>query len=346
MISVYRVLIHGALKDAVTGQLLRMPFTVQTDRAGVQAKVADEGLFCLAGVAEQVFPEHATQAYNVDVVVHAAGYRDATFTVTVPMAAAYPIGLPDTTLSPHPVSLVGRATSNSGSQLPVANARVVLVDTLPQHPVALRTPLRFSHGAGVTVQARTLNAAPLVGPAKQLAEPARSGSPVLMLNNRQGLVAGQIVQIGAARLLEHGLIVNVPATPADLTLPGTIILRDELVRSAPAGAPVQLFTPGGVVGPSRHLVHAADAGDGMLLLDGVLGAIPASAVIEVVDGLQIEYRAPDVLTDADGYYRLDGVGHVASLRAQCSQGASTSPVLTCVIDYAQPNNELSFQLSP
>lgn len=338
--TVYWALITGAVVDGAAGGDFRHDFTVTPDLPGMTVRTIDGGLYCLAGYPEQVFPNLATMGYTVALTIAAQGYRGVSLPVPVPQNSAFPVGAPITPLRPLPVRVQGRVVDDA-SRAPLPGAMVRTDDSPgPPHVVSLRGPLHFAHPAGTAVREQPFSNA---GPAKQLAVAAAGSSATVTLTNRAGLAPGGILRLGSAEPREFGIIASLAATPANPALPGDVALTALLGRSLPAGADVQPVTPG-AAGTVRHLVADADAGDGLVLLDGPLNV----ATVAVADAApaRVEYGSTGVLTDAQGFYALDGVGHVARVGLIVSAPAHLSDTIPVVIDYSQAVSVVDCRLKP
>ncbi|MFQ5857714.1 MAG: hypothetical protein ACE5LU_19075 [Anaerolineae bacterium] len=345
---VYRALIAGMVRDEVTGEPPRTKYAVRVGRGDLHAKTLDGGLFCIAGYPEQVFPDLSTTGYLVELVITAPGYRGASLLVNIPPNTTFPVDAGDVSLRRPPVRVQGRVVDNTTDRNPIADAKILIVDDpsppapLTEHVVALRTPLHFEHAGGVTVRLRQLTPA---GPPKQLGADALAGSRTLTLKDRIGVAVNDVLRIGPEIRVEYAVIESLAPQPADPTQPGNVTLRSALNRSFPVNTEVQKVTPG-AIGTVRTLVQEADAGDGVLILDDVLNV----DTIEVVDPTpeQVEYHALGALTDAEGFYRLDGVGRVRTVHLDASAtGFTTLPKpIPWTINYEQPVNVVSFRLSP
>ncbi|MFQ5813112.1 MAG: hypothetical protein ACE5I2_07980 [Anaerolineae bacterium] len=141
------------------------------------------------------------------------------------------------------------------------------------------------------------------------------------------------------------MIESLAPAPADPTQPGDVTLRGALNRSFPATTEVQKVTLG-AIGTTRSLAREADAGDGLLILDGVLDV----DTIEIADPTPelVEYHALGALTDAEGFYQLNGIGRVRTvhLDARATGFAALAMPVPWTITYRQSVNIINFRLSP
>jgi hypothetical protein len=207
-----------------------------------------------------------------------------------------------------------------------------LVSSATPGLLLLRAPLGLAHAKGVTVNARALTPA---GPARQLKLAASRGDSVITLDSSGGLVAGGILRIGTDVASEIAVI-SVAGPGAD-----QVTLSGPLVSSHPVAAPIQALAPGVPTG-STTLARDADADDGVLMLAGPL----AGASVELADGARREYRDLGALSDADGFYHLDGVTGAAALDLRALASGFGDVTRTVAIAYDNAVKLVGFRLSP
>jgi len=325
---VYQALVTGAIVNEVTGLPLRSQFAVAVDLPNGQTRAMEGGFFVVSGHGAQVFPDLATKSYSLNLTITADGYRPAIIAVTIPIAASLPVALPFVNLRPLTLRLQGRVVKES-DRTPIAGASVVCTTA---KVLALRTPSYFDHAALITVNARSLNPG---GAAKQLTGDARSGSTILTLNSTVGLAGGQVLRIGSDVKNDFGIIDTVGPGPAQVTL------KYGLGQTYAAGTAVQGVTPG-IVSGSAHLMRDANVGDGVMLLDAPL----ATDAVEIQDGTHLEYHAVNAISDAAGYYRLNGIGGVSALDLKASAGGFTDLAISYALAYGEPINIVDFRLLP
>lgn len=333
----YEALAFGRVVDEVTQEPLAAGFRVAVDRADVQIKTMADGWFVISGAAERIFPNPNIVSFPIGITCSANGFIDRSFTMVIPSSVPVTVEL-----RPNPIRVQGRVM---GTVLgaPIPGARVVLVDDpnlmVPptEHLLALRSPVQFSHEAGVTVRASTM---PPVAPARILVAPAVAGTPVITIESRNGIAVGDVLAFGADRS-EYSVVAAVAMFPANLSLPGDVTLRGALQKSYPIGTAVQKTNPTpGLL--TAHLAHPAARGDGLLILDGVVN-VPAVQIADTVPA-NVEYQNVGALTDADGYYRLDGIGRVRELFLQAESGGQTF-IRPWTIRFGQPVNSVDFRLN-
>jgi hypothetical protein len=337
--TTYLALVTGSVVDEVSGGTPVVPVAIRAVRSGtglalpqIQPVTLVNGSYCLAGYADQVFPD-TTQSYQVDITASASGYVGPTVTVTIPPNPHYPVEAGQLVLQPTPVGLRGRVT-RLVDRRPVSGALVQTVDdpvTPPsEHVVALRGPLNFAHPATIGLNPTPVQPLAAVGGVKHLFTGSGSG-PVLQLDDRTGLQPGDVVAVGAGSV-ELGRIQSLG--PGISVTPGDVTLDTSLAATYAAGTPLQGYR---ISGAPLHLKRDAFAGDGLVLLDATL----SDGAIEIADvqTTHVERQVVGALSDADGYYAFRGLGRVPSMLLRASAGALHSPSnVAWTIAYGQPIN--------
>jgi hypothetical protein len=132
---------------------------------------------------------------------------------------------------------------------------------------------------------------------------------------------------------EYGVVAAV-----DLVL-HVVTLEHALHRSYAAGAVVRGVTTG--AGAATTTTRSVDAGDGLLLL----GA-PLTGTAVAIGGAPVEYHDLGAISDANGFWAVDGVGGVrgVTFRAAAAPFADLDVPLT--LDYGNAVNPLGFRLKP
>jgi len=340
LVTRFEVIFVGSVLDEISGASVSGSFTVTVDREDLVCRTVSGGRFCVAADIRAVFPDLTVPCPPIRLSVQAAGYREKSIAISFPANPIFPVTLAALAMRRLPVRLQGRVNQNTVTHPPIPGARIIA--TAPGVQMALvRAPVHFDHAMGITVQPRTLNAL-VLPPARRLAAPLSAGETRLLINNRQNLIVGQILQIGSQSSGQYSRISTISPTPADLTQPGEIALEVAPNRSFPRDTPVDVFDLG-IVGPGAHLVRSADGGDGLIQLDGPL----AAATIEIVDPAHpTEYHALGALTDGNGYYACDGICGVPALDMKAVAAGFVTPLgpVTRILDYNQPTNIVDFRL--
>jgi hypothetical protein len=332
----FRLLFSGRATDAVAGEPIATGLEIEGERFGLLLKVAADGFFAGGGLPEEVFPNLAAQPHDVDVVLSAPGFRPLAQTLHFAAGTALPVDLGDFELSRLPVRLQGRITEVAGDHDPIGAAEVRL--TTPR-ALALRAPLAFDHAVGTPVRRCDLTAA---GPAKALTREARLGETRIGLTNRAGLALGGVLRLGPAHRYTFAIIDDLPPQPADHNQPGEAGLSAPLPRSFPDGAPVRSIA----VNPHPEVAaispREAVAGEGLLVVDVPLAA--AAVAIEPLASPLLEYAVVDAVADAEGFYRIDGINHLADLAFVASAAGFLDRPGVVRLDYDQAVNTLDFRL--
>jgi hypothetical protein len=333
----YWAVITGGATDEIFPTLAAPGFAVELERSDMATKALPNGLYALTGYPAQSFPHLATTSYTVDYVLTAPGFRDLPVTVTIPVAAIFPVSAPATAMRRLPVRIQGRVVSNT-TRLPIGGASIVSIDPTPPpgvHTTALRSPLYFAHASGATIQ--TVTIAPAASGV--LTQPVVGGDQVLNLSVRTGLSVNSIVRLssGTGALLEYAVVDHLG--PGAASAPGQVFLRNGLNCSyAVAGTAVD-FVAATPVGGAAALSADADAGDGILL-----ASVLFSGTVAIETGTALaEFHGVGALSGSDGYYGLDGMGRVQQLFLQATQGALKSNV-DWFVEYDQPLNLVDFRL--
>ena len=323
------------------------PIRVDVDWPHLWATTPGDGTVCVAGHAGLAFPLLATTAYDVPIVVHVEGGVDIAVVVHIPIAATLPVPIVMPPLRRATVRVQGRVVERANPAAGIGGARVVAVDdpsppvAIVDHALVLRTPLRFPHDSLTPVRVRTLAPA---GATFAIDENAAPGDDTVTLDNRTGLAAGALLRIGDETSFEFAVIRGLPPLPANPALPGPVRLWGALLRGATRGTTVRMV-PLGAVGTVTSLARASTRGDGLVFVADQL----EDPAIEVVDANadHIEYAAVGAIADAQGYYRVDGIGRMRTCFFRASHPAWADSLPTpCSIDLDRPVTLLNFRLKP
>jgi hypothetical protein len=347
--TVYQALISGRVIDETSGLPIPPVYTITATRHGIgrampeiAIRVMDGGFYCLSGYLEHVFPPVPPVVYQVDIAVTAPSYRSASVTVVIPLGATFPIPVPDVLLRPLPVRLQGRVTRASDGS-PLAGALVTLVDDphpagpLTGHIIALRYPLGSAHSGPGGPAAAVMPMGPQGG-LRNLTANASAGTIVVQLNDRTGLIPGDVLYLGSMVRGDGPFAELAVPSPPVVAVPGAVELTSPLPHDVANGTTVQGFTP---AGPMTPLAIAAAAGDGLILTQALITPI-AVAVIDP-GGAATEYRLVGAVADSAGYYRLDGIGRVATVFVSASIGALAAGPIPWTLVYGQPVNVIDLQ---
>jgi hypothetical protein len=290
--------------------------------------MAEGALVAGTAYVERVFPDLATKAYTVNVAVVAPGYQSGILTANIPIAATLPVGVAALVMRRLPTRLQGRVVKAS-DRSSIAGATVAAKN---DRTLLLRTPVRASHGLGVTVNSLSFTN---TGPARKVAADALPGEDRVVLDNNGGLGAGDLLQIGS---LPSADIYEISSVGPD---PGLVVLKSKLAASSAANTAAQKVTASAATGTAT-LARSSDAGDGVLVVNPALN----DKGVEIVDGALTEYHWLNAISDTSGYYRANGVAGVRTLELLCSAAAFTTADQPWFPEYSDPVNVVDFRLTP
>ena len=337
-IDVFQALVIGSVIDEATGAAPRS-FTVRADDPSLLPSAHDGGAFCLAGDPDVALADHSVP-HTLTVIIDAEGFREQILSVTVPINPSFPITVPTAVLRRTPIRIQGRVVAlDTGN--PIASAAIIMLDTTPlpppRHAVLFDTPLWRDHAATIAVQGQALT--PVASPVliKTVTADADAGATMLILDDRQGLGPGQVLRIGAAGAYGFAEIATLAAQP------GGVNLVSPLARSARNNDAAAPFALGAPMGPAAKLVDTGFAGEGIVILD----AVPAGDVIVITDPPGVrEYHNLGAISNAEGYYALDGIARLAVLPLQISAAAFITAKTNWSVDWSRTPNLLDWRLHP
>jgi hypothetical protein len=256
----------------------------------------------------------------------------------VPAGAALPVTAAGVDLRPFPVRLEGRVTRSTLNPAPVADAIVRIANRQGQALVSLRTPVHEPHPQGTEVRPITVADN---GTERRLAAPAESDARTVVLDDVSGLT-GRVVAFDWRRELEFARVETVDAASS------TAALSAPLTRAYRRDTRLKQFTVSPGTPPSRSLDRDADAGDGLLVLDGPLDADTAAVQIGNPAAPEVEFAAVGALSDADGFYALDGIGGVETvdLHARATVVSPDGPRFPRTLEYGRRTNVVNLRLAP
>lgn len=322
-----RALIIARVVDAVTTSSglpvpPRTPLIARVDRRGATVRIGRGGTVAVSGRIEQLLPDPAsTASITFTISIRARGYRPHVEPVTIAAGATLPIDLGTIALQPLPVRLEGRVT-REGDRTSVAGASIVArkADKI----VLLRTPVRRDYLPSTQVTALTLTTS---RSAQALTSAVvKGGASAVMLDDARIFAAGDVVRFAGR---EYGVIATVTGNE--------VTLIDPLRHSHAAGTVVAPVTVGAAEATmtTRRDVRAGDA---LLPVDAETDA----TAIEIGG----EYHDTGLLSDADGYFAVDGIAGERTLAlvtiAPDSALSDLESVVT--IDYSKAENPVSVRL--
>jgi hypothetical protein len=336
--TVYWAVITGLATDEIYGDLNAPGFAIVLARKDMKTKALSNGTYAICTYMAQSFPLFPGVGATVDYTLTAPGFRD----LAVSTAIAANADLPAVAISPSamrrlPVRIQGRVVHNTVTRPPIAGALITSVDNaaLPAtHVTALRCPLSFAHTSGAVQEVAI---ASLGG--TTLTQRVVGGDTVLNLNDRTGFTPGAIVRLTSPgeSCVEYGVIGHLG--PGAANTPGQVYLQQPLRQSYPTtGTAVDCVTAT-PTGASGTLSADADAGDGVLLASQLF----KQTISIDSGGPAAEIHEVGAMSDSNGYYRLDGIGRVATISLQVTQGA-LQQTTEWFLEYDQAVNQLDFRL--
>jgi hypothetical protein len=338
---VYWAVITGAVTDESLGDFFSPGFSVQVSRPDLGTKATERGLYAITGYPEISFPKLSSTSYPVDLVLTAPGFRDFALQVTIPVNATFPVPALNVAMRRAPVRIQGRVMKDVTPRIPISGALVKCIDdaSLPtQHTIALRSPLYFPHLINAAIQEVTAQA---FGTA-QLQQAANAGIQVLQLSSRPDMAVHPKAFLRFSTtndvLVEYGTVDHLG--PGALNTPGELFLKNGLNRSyRPLAATKVEFCDPLAGAASGILKIAADAGDGLLIADQMLNV--KTIVVDATSIATVEYHELGAITDGDGYYALNGIGHVKEIFLQVN---SVVPAIPWFVQYDQSVNLVDFRI--
>jgi hypothetical protein len=299
----------------------------------VGAHITDS-ILVLTGRPELALPRLSTADELLHVTLRAAGLPAQDVQVTVPMGSALPYKAPAVALAVPPVVVSGRVSQAVFPHAGIANAMVTVSGAAPAGQLlALRCPLGLAHAVGTVVRVTTL----AIVASTTLAEPAAVGDQTITVASTASITAGTVLGLGPVGTCEHIVVDSVEPVRQ------TVFLRAPVVRSRPPGAVVSVSSAGVPSSPTT-LGATSLAGDGVI----VTAAAVSAQVVEVADAVpdHTEYRLVGVPTDADGYWRVDGVRAIAALQLTVgAAGFTTSGPTAYPLDFSRDPNVIDVELT-
>ena len=357
-----QAIVSARIEDELTLGPLSSPPFARTTFPKVQAKATPDGIGGISGVPEIAFPALQAQSYQIDLRIGARGYLNFERVVTLgPQpgfpAAFAPIDLGVVRMHREATILKGRVTrAVATDKAPVPGAILtmtglwrtappanVVVAADPPNIVSLQPGVYFDRSsAGGAIRSRGL--APVPGDTRTLVEDVLARAIAARVSNRQGIVAGTILEIesGDPSKAEYLTVQSVtaasaPDQPADITLEYGPRMDHRI------GAELRRVTPQ-APGPDNALLTDTVAGDACALAAALNGIAGAQTVEIHGGGAPAEYHRVSLFVttaDADGFYRLPPLNRVAQVQIQADDGVSPFEQVVAP-DYAFYENIVEF----
>lgn len=337
------VFIHGPVLDDAGSVPVTAPFRVTADEPLLTASDHDAG-YALAGDPDVALADH-TIPHVLNLTIEADGFHRRDLVVTVPANPVFPMAGPSALLRRRAVTLRGRVLALQTGN-PIPGAAVTLIGPplpAPQQAVLLTSPLARPLSAAATLQGRNL--VPVVSPVpdKTAGSEAVAGATEIVLDDRQGLAAGQLLRLGPPERVHFAEIAAVPPTPPNPAAPGPVVLTAPLARSVRRNDIATPFTLGANVGPLCHPVGETLAGEGVILLD----AQPAGDVLRIVDPPNpVAYHATGATAGPDGSYVIAGIARLPAPVFRAAAAGFTSQTRIWPVRWDAPTSILDWRLAP
>jgi hypothetical protein len=364
--------IQALAKLRITDELTSAPpdadISLEVRENGYTPRVASDGLAGVVGIPQQVIPNLNSQDYFVNLTIAAEGYLTRELRQRIPQDLAFPLHFVpqqlNLALHREPVTISGRTVRVTGNtSAPLAGAQIrltgiwrtappanIIVAPDPPNLIHLQPPLYLDRPA-ITQFLRPRDLSAVAGSDKTLLNDVLPGTDSIRLSDRQGLAAGDILQIDVDQpdLSEFIEIKTVPVTSA-ADQPTVITFNQGLMQSHRRDSVVKqtLPQPPGIL---RSFAVDATIGDTCVFLDNLTGLAAAHEVqITGLPGKDEYHKLTtfSVLSDADGYYRLPPLSRVAQveIHAEKAVGVQTFKVTTTFRpDYHQRENRLDLTLA-
>jgi hypothetical protein len=355
--------VRTRLVDELNGEVISTRVSVKCDQEGFYPRVGADGVAGLAAIPSRVFPELASQAYDVTLTIGAEGYISEDHIAALPADPGFPVSftpadLGNLELHREPIVLRGRTVvANGNTTSPAAGANVSITGywatvppadaVIPADPpnfVSLAPTLYFVRTAATaSLRQREMN--PVAGEDKTLLTPVAAGDSRLRLSDRINLNPADVVWIeaDAPGNSEYAIVASISGAgtedqPADVTLSYPIRLahfEGVLIRRVLPQAP----------GLDNALTRDAIARDACVFLDA-MNDLAAAEVIEIHDGIQPpefhHIQRFDVLSDAEGYYRLPLLSRAAQIELTADDGIHPAISRVYCPDYVHFENIIDF----
>jgi hypothetical protein len=337
------VFVAGPVLDDAGNVAVPAPYRI----TGVEPllKTSDHDLgYALAGDPDVALIDH-TIPHILDLTIEAEGFHRRDLAVTVPVSPVFPIAGPTAFLRRRSVALRGRVFAlQSGN--PVPGAALSLTGPAlppPQRAVLLSSPLARPLSAAATIRGRNLLPVASPVPDKTATVAAAAGDTEILVDDRQGLGAGQILRLGPAERAHFAEIAAVPPTPPNLALPGPVMLTAPLARSVRLNDRATPFALGANAGPLCHPVGETFAGEGIIILD----ALPAGVVLRIIDPPNpAVFHAQGATAGPDGAYVIAGITRLQSPVFRAAAAGFTAQTRTWPVRWDVPTSLLDWRLVP
>lgn len=356
-----QALVIARLRDAVSGAAATGPTRVVGSLPGLSRRVAGDGYAGLVGRPTRVLPGLAGQPETMDVTFSVEGFAPRVETVTFAQDPTFPgtfavADLGELDLHRDPVRLEVKTDELDAANNPVPlPGAVVVVDeasdridqpVAPAPVLGVRVGLSRPRPTGSSVRSTSLTMP--AEPERRLAIGSAPGADVIEVDNRGGLLVGDLVGIDLT-VPERAEWIEVTGItgPVDPLAAATVRLRHPLVHGHAGGDLVRRIVVSGPGGTLSTLTRSALAGDRTLRVNS-LTAVGTGQVVQVVGGVSSpEYRAVALYrgtTNTDGIAVLPPISGLAALGVTATSGGMTASA-TVSLTPPSPVRRLELTLS-
>lgn len=341
-----QAILRARVVDEVTGQPPLAPLAVRTTLRGAMARAGVGGRVGVVGRPAQLFPDVGVALAEADLTVSAPGFLPLAMVASMgAQAADYPASfsapdLGDMSFRRHPTRFAGRVASRSAGPLSAASVTITGVwprlDGIAAAPAAANAMPLLSgayrdRGAGASLQRRNFTLAAQV---KTLARPALAGEDSVVLSDRQGIAAAQVLAIepGDPERVEFVGVTAID-TGSSPDQPARFTLDHPLRRDHNDGVACVRAVPG-AGGGANAMIRPIRAGDVTAWSSGLAGIGAGTTGVELSGGgAPPEYHASQTYaatTGPQGDYRLPPIHRIAHVRLRATHGSQPQPSVAVV----------------
>ncbi len=357
-----QAVVHARMLDEFTGLPMTSRLTVNSPSNDLKPMVTHGGIAGLVGMPGRLYPNLDGAPVNLEMTVSAQRFIPRRLAAALGPIAGFPevfapADFGDVPMHRAATVLRGRVVQIVGSsRLPLAAADVRVVGVWPGFPPAdaepddiIEAPNLISLSAGLyaerqpavdQLRRRVLGIA--LGQEKVLLQAASAGQRTLKISNRINLNVGDLlaIQPDHNELAEYIVVTGIDAA-ATADQPASVTLNYPLYYSHLQGTTV---VPASLQAQAvdNPFSRAGIPGDRTVFCNTLTGLTDGS-VAEIIGSGDPEYHnlsIYQVLTDADGYFRLPPIARVAQLRLEADRADLQEPH---ILEFYSPDYDVAEQ---